>query len=49
VDVLDLRDPDKLYEKGKDMIFNGFAVKERNVADSEKFEKEDKKAARRRK
>ncbi|GAX21326.1 hypothetical protein FisN_1Lh161 [Fistulifera solaris] len=32
-----LRDPDKLYQKGEDLLFDGFVVSERNVADSESF------------
>ena len=35
VDILYLRDPDKLYQKGEDMFFDGFVVSERNLADSQ--------------
>jgi uncharacterized protein YfkK (UPF0435 family) len=35
VEVLHLRDPEKLYQKGEIMLFDGFVVSERNAADSE--------------
>jgi uncharacterized protein YfkK (UPF0435 family) len=35
VDVLHLRNPEKLFQKGEAMLFDGFVVSERNVADSE--------------
>lgn len=34
VSILYMRDMDKLYEKGENMLFDGFVVSERNVADS---------------
>ena len=37
VEMHRLRDPDKLYQKGEDLVFDGFVVSERNVADSEDF------------
>ena len=38
VEPLYFRDPDKLYQKGEDMFFDGFVVSERNVADNEEFQ-----------
>jgi uncharacterized protein YfkK (UPF0435 family) len=35
VEILHLRNHDKLYQKGEEMIFDGFVVSERNAADSE--------------
>ena len=43
VDILHFRDPDKLYEKGEAMNFDGFVVSERNVADSTDFGDDSKK------
>lgn len=39
VELLRLRDPDKLYQKGEEMIFEGYVVSERNPADSDEFGK----------
>jgi hypothetical protein len=33
VDILHLRSPDKLYQKGETMLFDGFVVSERNAVD----------------
>jgi hypothetical protein len=41
VDALHLRDPDKLYQKGEVVDFDGFVVSERNAADSENFEQDN--------
>ena len=38
VGVLNFRDPDKLFKKGEDMMFDGFVVSEQNAADSEEFQ-----------
>jgi hypothetical protein len=35
VDVLHLRSPDKLYQKGETMMFDGFVVSEQNSADGD--------------
>lgn len=40
VDILHLRDPDKLYEKGEQMFFDGFVVSEPNTADGQRSDKE---------
>ena len=40
VDILYLRDPDKLYQKGEDMLFDGFVVSEPNAADGSVFEQQ---------
>ena len=37
VDVLYLRDPEKLFSKGESMAFDGFVVSERNMADSQSY------------
>lgn len=37
VDMLHLRDPEKLFQKGEKMVFDGFVVSVRNKADSEDF------------
>lgn len=37
VETLYFRDPEKLYEKGEAMHFDGFVVSEQNVADSTEF------------
>jgi hypothetical protein len=42
VEILHFRDPDKLYQKGEAMHFDGFVVSERNVADSTDFGAGDK-------
>lgn len=39
VELLRLRHPDKLYQKGEEMIFDGYVVSERNPADSDEFGK----------
>jgi len=39
VELLRLRDPDKLYQKGEEMIFDGYVVSERNPADNDEFGK----------
>lgn len=39
------RDPDKLYEKGEDVTFDGFVVSERNVADMQDFNATNKTSA----
>jgi hypothetical protein len=44
VEVLHFRDADKLYQKGEELLFDGFVVSERNVADSEKFDDKTKEA-----
>lgn len=38
VDILHLRDPDKLYQKGETMIFDGFVVSQPNTSDSASLE-----------
>jgi hypothetical protein len=38
VEVLHLRDPNKLFQKGEVMEFDGFVVSERNAADSESYD-----------
>lgn len=35
VDILRLRDPEKLYQKGEQMFFDGFVVSEQNKADAD--------------
>lgn len=35
VEILHMRDPDKLYQKGETMFFDGFVVSEPNTADKE--------------
>lgn len=42
VEVLHLRNADKLYEKGEAMFFDGYVVAERNVVDNEEFEEKPK-------
>jgi hypothetical protein len=38
VNILHLRDPEKLYQKGEEMIFDGFVVREPNPVDQQNFE-----------
>jgi hypothetical protein len=42
VEVLHLRHPDKLYKKGEDMLVDGFVVSERNLADNDAFQANEK-------
>jgi hypothetical protein len=42
VDILHLRDPDKLFQKGEELVFDGFIVSESNVADSEELSDKNK-------
>lgn len=49
VDVLHLRDPEKLYEKGEEMLFDGFVVSEQNAADNMEHYSERKKPSEERK
>jgi hypothetical protein len=42
VEQLYLRDPERAYEEGETMYFDGFMVKEQDVPVSEKLEKDDK-------
>ena len=39
VNIHHFRDPDKLFEKGEEMVFDGFVVSERNKADNQDFQK----------
>lgn len=41
VEPLTMRDPEKLFQKGEEMFFDGFVVSEQNVADNEEFEVND--------